>query len=145
MAVRMSDATINHGISDNLNKTSVDTTLTGNSTSDFSGIGTTVGITENMAKNISDAIEQYKQEITDTLSQLRNVDSQNAFRGTGITEAISRFIEGVKYTANEYLQAVAESQNEIVYSVKQAYQQQDTDISGNIKGDEATVTSSRPI
>lgn len=145
MSVKMSDATINHGISDNLNKTSVDTSVTGNSESDFSGIGSTVGITENMARNISDAIEQYKQEITQTLSQLRNVDSQSAFRGSGITEAISRFIEGVKYTANEYLQAVAESQNEIIYSVKQAYQQQDTDIAGSVKGDETSVTSSRPV
>lgn len=145
MAVKMSDAKITHGISDNLNKTSVDTSLTGNSAQDFSGMGSTVGITEDMARNISNAIDQYKQEITDTLSQLRNVDSQNAFKGTGITEAISRFIEGVKHTANEYLQAVAESQNEIIYSVKQAYQQQDTDISGNVKGDETTVTSSRPI
>lgn len=155
MAVRMSDAKINHELSDNLNNTTIDVNSTGNAAfestiadSAISYMGNesfeAIGVSTNMVSGISHAIDEYEANIRTTLGRLEAIDSQGAFKGTGVTEAVSKFVTGVKETANSYLKALKESQVQIIESVKSAYETQDSDISSNVKSDEATVTSAMP-
>ena len=147
MAINVSDAAINHELNDNLNSTSVDVSSTGNQASAQGRFATStpnVGITTDMATEIIRAIDNYKNEIQDTLNELETVDSEIAFKGTGITEAIRNFVNGVRDTANSYLASLKESQQQIIESVKSAYEEQDTDIASNVRSDENTVTSASP-
>ena len=134
-----------------MNNSTVDVNSTGNAAPQSKGIfdrlfgsSSTVGISTNMESGIIKSINDYTDGIKNTLSQLDNVDSQGAFKGTGITNAVSKFVEGVKSTANAYLESLKNSQEEIIKSVRAAYQQQDEDISGNVNSDENTVTSAKP-
>lgn len=155
MAVRMSDATINHDLSDNLNNSSVDINSTGNQTIEpyisdmvIKGMDKSsaepVGVSTNMVSGITHAIDEYENGIRTTLEKLEAINSQGAFKGAGVTEAVAKFVTGVKETANSYLKALKDSQVQIIESVKTAYETQDSDISGNVNSDEATVTSERP-
>ena len=151
MAVRVSDATINHELNNNINNSTIDITSTGNQVPEYGlndyfnvVVGSTVGLSENMVGSIGNAIDSYTNTIRTTLSRLENVESAGAFKGTGITEAVSTFVINVKDTANAYLDSLAESQKQMIESVRAAYEIQDADIAGDINSDGTTVSSARP-
>ena len=74
---------------------------------------------------------------------ITTIDSQGAFKGTKITNALSSFIESVKSVSISYLNALQEAENQIIETVYNAYQQQDTEVSGQINSDSSSVDSAR--
>lgn len=159
MSIKVSDAKIEHDLSDSLNNSTVDINITGNTTSsgsektgffsrfrnnDGTNTSPVVGITDNFYKELSNAIETYENDVKDIISKLKTVESKNAFQGMQIPGKISAFIEGVKETAEAYLSALRASQTQIVSSVSSAYGSQDASISGDLGSDTASVTGAKP-
>lgn len=84
-------------------------------------------------------IEEYTTNINTILGKLEAVESSAAFQGTGIKNALVTFITVVKDVSVRYTNALKESEKQIISEVKRVYAQQDTDVSGNLSSDSATL------
>lgn len=81
-------------------------------------------------------IEEYTTNINTILGKL---ESSAAFQGTGIKNALVTFITVVKDVSVRYTNALKKSEKQIISEVKRVYAQQDTDVSGNLSSDSATL------
>lgn len=154
MAITMSGATINSSSRDDLLNSNVDSSILGGGGSQEQKVGagmggysvnttpstlgsTTklVGITTEFASLSSKAIDTYCENIEQILAKLDSANSTGAFKGSAIGSALANFIEGVKSSALNYLNKLKEAEKQIVESVAQAYNTQDTDISSNLASD----------
>lgn len=102
----------------------------------------TAGITTDFVPRFTDAMANYKSSIQSAIDQIEAVDSGNAFRGEGLKSALVSFINGIKTVATSYINALETAENQIISSVQKAYEQQDTDISGNLNSDAKNVEGS---
>ena len=152
MAISMSGATVDTSERDSLLQSNVDggvvqggvaanTRRTG--VLGFGGREATgaalAGITESFASHVSTAIETYKSNVQAELDKLQSVESNGAFRGTAISQALSRFVNAVREVGTQYLERLSSAETQIINSVAQAYQTQDTDLSGNLNSDSSGI------
>ena len=151
MAITMSGATVTTDQRDSLLGQSVDTGIVGGSSGvlgvlsgifNSSGGASLAGITPQFASEFGSALEQYKAEVKAKLDQLASVGSNEAFQGSGITSALTTFVDSVREVAQSYLDALSQAEQQIIESVAQAYQTQDSDLSGNMNSDSNTVSGS---
>lgn len=154
MAITMSGATVQTGERDSLLASTIDGSVaSGGATANTQGTGlfglgqqeatgaSLAGITADFAANVSNAIDNYCTNVNSKIAALQNVESNVAFRGTGITAALTRFIESVKTVAESYTNKLKLAEQEITASVATAYATQDTDLSGNMNTDAGTLES----
>lgn len=152
MAITMSGATVTTDQRDSLLGQTVDTGIIGGGSgggflSGLFGSSATAGaalagVTPAFASEFSSALEQYKAEVKAKLDQLASVGSNEAFQGSGITSALTTFVDSVREVAQSYLDALSQAEQQIIESVAQAYQTQDQDLSGNMNSDSSTVSGS---
>lgn len=148
MPITMSGATIDTSERDSLLTSTVDTSVVSGGASantrgtGFLGLGgqeatgaALAGVTADFAKNVSAAIDEYKTAVTTALGKLENVESNEAFKGAGVTAALSRFVESVKKVGNDYIDRLSSAETQIINSVQAAYSTQDTDLSGSLNAD----------
>ena len=145
MAISMSGATVETGERDSLKSSSVDVSIAGNSP-EYGAVGyfagaTLAGVTADFATSVSEKIETYCTEVNNKVEELSTVEVNQAFRGTEIETALNNFIESVKAVAKSYTDKLQAAETEIINSVAQAYQTQDTDLSGNLKSDSSSLES----
>ena len=154
MAISMSGATVETGERDSLLSSTVDTSVTsGGATANtqatgFLGLGgreatgaALAGVTADFAKNVTTEIDSYCTSVNECIDKLSQVEVNTAFKGSGIEAALNNFIESVKAVAKSYTNKLKNAETEIVNSVAQAYQTQDTDISGDLGSDASTLES----
>lgn len=101
------------------------------------------GITGDFVQTFSAAIDTYCTDVETTLNELEAVATSGAFQGSGVSKALSAFVTSVRDVAISYVTAVKHAENEIIESVKAAYAQQDTDLSGDLSSDTSTLEGMR--
>ena len=146
MPVTMSEATIDDSTRQNLLNSNVDGVAPAGGLVDAILDGATqnlVGVTAEFAQHVSSEIESYSSEIKDTLSKLEAVESNSAYQGSGVKAALEKFITGVRDVSYNYLDALAAAEKQIVNSVQQAYQTQDTDIASDMNADTANLEDNK--
>ena len=152
MAISMSGATVTTDTRDELLASSIDSSITSGGASPnmqatgFLGLGgkeatgaALAGITASFASN------EYCTTIDNAIEKLSQVDVNTAFKGTGIEGALNNFIESVKTVAKDYTNKLKAAETEIVNSVAQAYQAQDTDLTGDLGSDAAQLGSNNAV
>ena len=154
MAITMSNATVDTSERDSLLQSSVnggavEGGVTANTRTEggvFGLFGEEVasgqplaGVTASFAANVSQAIETYKSNVQTELDKLQNVESNGAFRGEAITTALANFVNAVREVGTQYLERLSSAETQIINSVAQAYQTQDTDLSGNLNSDSGSI------
>lgn len=152
MAISMSGATADTSERDSLLQSHVDGgVIQGGVTPNtewtfFGGIETTgatlAGITPTFASHVSTAIETYKSNVQTELDKLQSVESNGAFKGTAISQALSRFVNAVREVGTEYLERLSSAETQIINSVAQVYETQDTDLAGNLNSDSSGINIS---
>lgn len=150
MPITMSGATIDTSERDSLLSSTVDTSVvsggaTANTTSAWydpaklfteEATGAPLaGITDTFAQNVCGKIDEYKTTISTALSELQNVESNEAFKGSAISAALSKFVESVREVGNNYITKLSSAEAQIINSVQAAYSTQDTDLSGSLNAD----------
>jgi uncharacterized protein YoxC len=153
MAITMSSATVNTSLRDSLLSSEVDSSVTNGGEEAntqktggwFSGETETTGaalagITSEFAKNVTNKIEEYKTNVNDKLAKLQGVESNVAFQGTAVQEALTNFVNSVRRVAVNYLSRLEAAEKEIINSVDAAYSKQDTELSSNMKSDAGTLS-----
>lgn len=158
MAISMSGATVTTDTRDELLASSIDNSITSGGASPnmqptgFLGLGgkeatgaALAGITASFASNVSSRIDEYCTTIDNAIEKLSQVDVNTAFKGTGIEGALNNFIESVKTVAKDYTNKLKAAETEIVNSVAQAYQAQDTDLTGDLGSDAAQLGSNNAV
>jgi len=149
MAITMSGATVSADTRDALLNSSVEesSVTAGGERANASGWfgngeatgAALAGVTEGFSSAFNDAVESYKATVTEKLEELSNVESNSAFKGSGISASLTKFIDSVKEVANSYLDKLTEAENEIAAGVAAAYATQDTDLSGQMNTDSSTL------
>ena len=61
-----------------------------------------------------------------------------------LEDAVVEFVQAVRTTATNYLKALHDAENQIVESVQAAYEQQDKDLSANLKSDASDILNAGP-
>ena len=144
MPITMSGATIDTSERDSLLSSTVDTSVVaGGATANTSGIlwaqeatgSNLAGITDTFAQNVCGKIDDYKTAISTALGELQNVESNEAFKGSAISTALSKFVESVREVGNNYITKLSSAEAQIINSVQSAYSTQDTDLSGSLNAD----------
>lgn len=150
MAITGSDATITTTARDSLRQSYIDVQGVVGGTQGgpkggvfgLSNVGAALaGVTPEMASNIATGIDNYRARIEGILNQLESVESTEAFRGEQITTSLKNFVDGVKAVSLQYLNKLVEAENEIVSSVKRAYETQDQQVSSQMSTDTGTLSS----
>lgn len=152
MAISMSGATVDTSERDSLLQSSVDAgVVEGGATANTQRTGLfglggeeatgaiLAGVTESFAANVSNAIDTYKTNVQTELDKLQAVESNAAFRGSAISQALSNFVNAVRETGAQYLERLSSAETQIINSVAQAYQTQDTDLSSNLNSDSNSI------
>lgn len=152
MAISMSGATVDTSERDRLLQSSVDGSAVAGGEgfnvqrTGFLGLGgveasgvTLAGITESFASNVCTAIDNYKTAVQTELDKLQAVESNEAFKGTAVSAALEKFVTAVRDVGTQYLERLSGAETQIVNSVAQAYQTQDTDLSGNLNSDSSSI------
>lgn len=150
MPITMSGATIDTSERDSLLSSTVDTSVvSGGATANTQSVGglagvfgareasgsNLAGITSSFATNVCGKIDDYKTAISTALGELQNVESNEAFKGSAISAALSEFVESVRKVGNNYITKLSSAEAQIINSVQSAYSTQDTDLSGSINAD----------
>lgn len=105
------------------------------------------GITANFLSDFTSSVDGYASDVRKSIDKLSSVQEDymnNAFKGSEVGKAITKFIESVKQVANNYLNTLQEAENQIAKSVQAAYQQQDTDVSSDLNRDSSTLVDAGP-
>ena len=105
------------------------------------------GITPEFVENFKSTIQEYSEKVEEALGKLDKVTEVNmdsAIKGAGIKDAVIEFVQAVRTTATNYLNALHESENQIIESVHAAYQEQDADLSANLKSDASDILNAGP-
>lgn len=153
MAITMSGATVDTSERDSLLQSNVDGGVvnggvTANTQSTgFLGLGgeeatgaALAGVTASFAANVSNAIETYKTNVQTELDKLQSVESNEAFKGSAISAALSNFVTAVRDVGTQYLNRLSSAEAQIINSVAAAYETQDTDLSGNLTSDSGNIS-----
>lgn len=149
MAISMSSVKVETGERDSLLSSSIDSTIAAGETLNkggFSGTGaatgaTLAGVTSSFASNVSKEIDSYCEEVDRAIEQLSKVETNQAFKGAGLEQALNNFIESVKSVAKSYTTKLKSAETEIISNVAKAYETQDTDLSGNLGSDASSLES----
>lgn len=152
MAISMSGAKVETDQRDSLLASTIDSSVTsGGVTANTQGTGlfglggqeatgaALAGVTSTFAANVSNKIDEYCANVNQRLAELQNVDTNVAFKGSGVSSALDRFIEAVKNVAISYTNKLKAAEQQIVNSVATAYATQDADLSGNMNADSGTL------
>lgn len=151
MAISMSGATVDSSSRDSLLSQSIDAGSFGGVTANtaatgFFGLGgreatgaNLAGVTAEFAVNFKSAADEYKAAVEAKLNALGGVSSNSAFRGEGVTAALSRFVDSVREVATSYLNKLTEAEIQISESVAKAYSSQDADLSGQMNSDSSSL------
>ena len=153
MAITMSDATVNTSgreelLSSNVNGDITAGGATANKSGGFFGLGAQetgvalAGITQEFSANVSGKIDEYIANVKDTIAAIEQAESNEAFQGSQVSSALSKFVESIKNVANSYLDRLKEAENQIISSVSAAYAEQDSDLSTNMNSDSENLQSS---
>lgn len=105
------------------------------------------GITPQFVESFKSTIQEYCNNVEDALKQLdkvTEVSMDSAIKGAGIKDAVVEFVQAVRSTATAYLNALHESENQIIDSVHAAYQEQDADLSANLRSDASDIINAGP-
>lgn len=105
------------------------------------------GITPQFVASFKSTIQGYCKNVEDALKQLdkvTEVSMDSAIKGAGIKDAVVEFVQAVRSTATAYLNALHESENQIIDSVHAAYQEQDADLSANLRSDASDIINAGP-
>lgn len=152
MAISMSGAKVQTTERDALLASTIDGSVgTGGATLNTRGWGglfggeatgaTLAGVTEQFAAHVSTAIDEYCNNVNQQIASLQNVETNGAFKGAGVTAALTKFVESVKEVAVSYTNKLKAAETEITASVATAYATQDTDLAGNMNADAGTLQS----
>lgn len=105
------------------------------------------GITGGFVESFKKTIDDYSANVEEALKKLDKVTDVNmdsALKGAGIKDAVVEFVQAVRTTATNYLKALHDAENQIVESVQAAYEQQDKDLSANLKSDASDILNAGP-
>ena len=105
---------------------------------------TLAGVTPEFAQAFQTKSDEYCQRVYAEIAKLENVSTNEAFRGTAVSQALSTFIDSVKSVATAYLRKLVAAENQIANSVAQAYSTQDADLSGQLTADSGSLESQGP-
>lgn len=151
MAITMSGAKVDTTERDSLLSSTIDSGMTSggatlnrqyaNNTLGKTTGASKAGVKSTFVKNVSEAIDEYCAEIDAEVEKLSEVNVNTAFRGSGIESALNNFIESIKTTANSYTKKIKAAETDIISGVAQAYETQDTDLSGNLGSDGTSLES----
>ena len=137
MAIQMSSATVSTENRENLMKAAIDVSAT---TNIFDDAKEDVGITEEFATEVTRAIDDYIAIVENDVKAIENASSDEAFKGTSISAALSNFVTGIKKAAEDYITRLQTAENEIINNVNKAYEAQDTELASNVTSDASSLT-----
>lgn len=100
------------------------------------------GVTADLVTNYTKAVETYSDNVKEKINELSNPKVNSAFKGKQVEASLKKFVDSVKVVANSYLASLAAVQTAIAGAVAAAYEQQDTDLSGNLTTDTGTLEES---
>ena len=116
----------------------IDIHIPGTNTSNLEGNEAKLaGITATFATDVTAKIDSYITTVQGHINSMANVASTSAFKGETLNNKISSFIKTISFICNDYVSRLHSAENQIINSVSAAYQQQDTDIAGDLISDSA--------
>ena len=118
----------------------------GKTHNEYTGVDV-AGITGGFVESFKKTIDDYSANVEEALKKLDKVTDVNmdsALKGAGIKDAVVEFVQAVRTTATNYLKALHDAENQIVESVQAAYEQQDKDLSANLKSDASDILNAGP-
>lgn len=135
MSITMSEAKIDLSAEEELRSHKIED-LGGSSGGSAQSI---VGITGDFQGDVTDAIEEYIEEVNEIIEQIEAVETEGAFKGSAIGNALTNFVIGVKNVATSYTDKLRQVESDIIAGVQTVYETQDTDLSSGLGSDQSTI------